>query len=397
MRQRFVIIISLPFLVLWGAWAVTAFASETASLKKKIAGSKKRMIQVGHLEKQVLDEFNATEFKLNQARLKVRAAKSALDVLQSEVGRINRQKAELELISETNSALAAKRLAALYKLGWSGQLQLMAGADSVFDFITRKRALERILAQDERMWAQLRVDKNELESIRLQALAHLTEKQVLEKTLTEQVARLGAEQKQRSRSLQQIRKEKALGLAALEAMQQAVSRLEAEMTVLKQAPPPLSGESRVEATSVTSRPERRTNTEKSFGTRKGLLNWPVKGKVVARFGPYRDKQYNVENFRTGINIQAQRGEPIRAVAGGHTIYSNWFKGFGNMLIIDHGEHYYTVYAHLEEMFKTKGDRVESDEVVATVGDSGSLDGPVLHFEVRHHGTPSDPLVWMRKG
>jgi murein hydrolase activator len=67
-----------------------------------------------------------------------------------------------------------------------------------------------------------------------------------------------------------------------------------------------------------------------------------------------------------------------------------------MLIIDHGDHYYTVYAHLEEVFKIKGDRVEKDEVIATVGDSGSLMGPGLHFEVRHHGKPMDPLQWIKK-
>ena len=68
-----------------------------------------------------------------------------------------------------------------------------------------------------------------------------------------------------------------------------------------------------------------------------------------------------------------------------------------MMIIDHGHHYYTVYAHLEEVFKVKGDRVDQGEVIATVGDSGSMEGPALHFEVRHHGKPIDPLVWIQKG
>ena len=68
-----------------------------------------------------------------------------------------------------------------------------------------------------------------------------------------------------------------------------------------------------------------------------------------------------------------------------------------MLIIDHGDHYYTVYAHLEEVFKVKGDRVEQNEVIATLGNSGSMVGPALHFEVRHHGNPVDPLLWINKG
>jgi septal ring factor EnvC (AmiA/AmiB activator) len=105
----------------------------------------------------------------------------------------------------------------------------------------------------------------------------------------------------------------------------------------------------------------------------------------------------VTNFQSGISIKAERGEPIRSVSDGHVIFANWFKGFGNMMIVDHGDHYYTVYAHLEEVFKVKGDRVDRGEVIATVGDSGSMRGPALHFEVRHHGKPIDPLKWIQKG
>jgi septal ring factor EnvC (AmiA/AmiB activator) len=103
------------------------------------------------------------------------------------------------------------------------------------------------------------------------------------------------------------------------------------------------------------------------------------------------------NFRSGIDISADRGEPVYAVFPGQVLYSSWFKGYGNMLIIDHGGHYYTVYAHVEEIFKQKGERVEDNEVIATVGDSGSLEGPGLYFEVRHHGKPLDPAKWIKKG
>jgi len=128
-----------------------------------------------------------------------------------------------------------------------------------------------------------------------------------------------------------------------------------------------------------------------------LLNMPVKGNIVSFFGPYHNPKFNVVNFNSGIVIQADRGEPIRAVHDGKVLYSSWFKGYGNIIIIDHGDSYYTVYAHAEELFAAKGARVEKGEVVATVGDTGSLIGPSLHFEVRHHGRPVDPLKWIKKG
>ena len=124
---------------------------------------------------------------------------------------------------------------------------------------------------------------------------------------------------------------------------------------------------------------------------------PVKGRIISFFGPFKNKKFNVINFQSGIKIKADRGEPIRSVSGGHVLYASWFKGYGNMIIIDHGDSYYTVYAHLQELFKKKGDRVNTGEDIATLGDAGSMIGPVLHFEVRHHGKPENPLAWLKKG
>ncbi len=121
---------------------------------------------------------------------------------------------------------------------------------------------------------------------------------------------------------------------------------------------------------------------------------PVKGKIVSHFGPYKNTEFNVKNFRSGIDIKAGKGSPIRAVCVGQILYSSWFKGYGNMIIIDHGNNFYTLYAHAEELFKTEGDHVETGEVIATVGDTGSMTGPGLHFEVRHHGKPLDPVKWL---
>jgi septal ring factor EnvC (AmiA/AmiB activator) len=102
------------------------------------------------------------------------------------------------------------------------------------------------------------------------------------------------------------------------------------------------------------------------------------------------------NYRSGIEIQAQLGEPIRAVGDGRVLFASWFKGFGNMIIIDHGNNYCTVYAHAEELFKQKGDDVLAQEVIATVGDTGLSPEPGLYFEVRHQGKAMDPAAWIRQ-
>ncbi|MDM8517917.1 peptidoglycan DD-metalloendopeptidase family protein [Desulfobacterales bacterium HSG16] len=136
---------------------------------------------------------------------------------------------------------------------------------------------------------------------------------------------------------------------------------------------------------------------RSFMSFKGLLNLPVKGKIISYFGQYKNAEFNVMNFQSGIDIRADQGLPVRSVAPGTVLYSDWFKGYGNMVIIDHGDSYYTLYAHGAEVFTIKGQAVGKDEVIATVGDSGSMKGPGLHFEVRHHGKPVDPMKWLKKG
>jgi septal ring factor EnvC (AmiA/AmiB activator) len=124
---------------------------------------------------------------------------------------------------------------------------------------------------------------------------------------------------------------------------------------------------------------------------------PVKGRVISNYGTYVEPQSGATNFRKGIEIQAERGAPISAVFSGQIVYADWLKGYGNVIIITHGDNFYTVYAHAEDLFRKKGDNVEADDVIATVGDTGSMSGPTLYFEIRHHGNTEDPLKWIKKG
>jgi septal ring factor EnvC (AmiA/AmiB activator) len=106
---------------------------------------------------------------------------------------------------------------------------------------------------------------------------------------------------------------------------------------------------------------------------------------------------NTQAFRNGIDIAADRGEPVRAVHAGTVLYASWFKAYGNIVVIDHGESYYTVYAHLEDVFKSVDNRVEAGDAIATVGDSGAMGATGLYFEIRHHDRPLDPMEWLKRG
>ena len=259
----------------------------------------------------------------------------------------------------------------------------LASTQSLYDLFQRRKTLELILAYDQNARETLLKNKLEIQILQARLNTQKTEKLALEADLEKQIQILSDNRAKRTGLLEDIRSEQTLEMAAIESLKQAANDLNRVIKSLSTAAKPAEQIQKV--------------SPKSFTSLKGLLNMPVKGKIVYFFGPYKNNEFNVVNFRSGIVIQAERGEPIRAVFNGKVLYASWFKGYGNMIIIDHGDNYYTVYAHAEELFVSKDDMVENGEVVATVGDTGSLTGPNLHFEVRHHGKPIDPLKWITKG
>jgi murein hydrolase activator len=332
-------------------------------------------------ETAIINALDETEKTLNRARKKVARLSSELKAIAQQIQDMEGQYRELEQRTDTTERYVAGRLTALYKLSWLGRFNVLASADSMFDFFTRRHAMQAILVQDETVMAQLAKDKSEMRTLLDQLVIRKHEKQVTTEDLNARIDSLNAEQTKREALLAEIRSKKSLQLAAIASSTASALELDRTVEALKTSDPRQDG----------------AIAEKPFSALKGLLMMPVKGKIVSFFGQHKDRVLKVTKFQNGINIQADRGEPIRAVYSGKTLFSSWFRGFGNMIIIDHGDHYYTVYAHLEEQFKSKGDPVEAGEVIATVGDTGSLTGTGLHFEIRHHGKPMNPLGWIKKG
>jgi septal ring factor EnvC (AmiA/AmiB activator) len=257
-------------------------------------------------------------------------------------------------------------------------MNLLASAESVNDFFQRKAILERILNHDENTLRDLNENKAKLSELLNNLDNQKQEKLLLEKACKEQVAIISREKKKRESILSEIRNKKSLTLASIESLKQSERALDKKIKQLS-----------IRKKSVQSK-------KKSFTSLKGTLKMPVDGEIISSYGIYTDTEFNVKNFQSGIDIQAKKGDPVRAARGGEVVYASWFKGFGNMMILDHGGHCHTVYAHADKLLKSEGDQVKNGEVIATVGATGSLVGPVLHFEVRHHGKPIDPVKWLSK-
>lgn len=128
-----------------------------------------------------------------------------------------------------------------------------------------------------------------------------------------------------------------------------------------------------------------------FASLRGSLGLPVRGELASRFRAQRGAGPGSK----GLFIRAPEGEPVRAVAAGRVVYAEWMRGFGNLLIVDHGDAYLSVYGNNEALLKQTGDAVKAGESVATVGTSGGRNESGVYFELRHLGQPFDPLRWVR--
>jgi septal ring factor EnvC (AmiA/AmiB activator) len=135
---------------------------------------------------------------------------------------------------------------------------------------------------------------------------------------------------------------------------------------------------------------------KGFKKLRGRLPWPVYGKILLPYGKQEDPQFKMTTYRKGIEIGSDRGSAVLAVSEGRVVFADWFKGYGLLVIVNHGEGYHTLYANLSEIFHKTGDIIKRRQAVGKVGESGVLNVPSLYFEVRFKGKPLNPINWLRE-
>ena len=128
--------------------------------------------------------------------------------------------------------------------------------------------------------------------------------------------------------------------------------------------------------------------------KKGNLLPPVKGKLLNNFGRERDKIYNTYIVHNGVSIRVGKGAPVRSVFNGKVLYTGTLDGYGNIIIVGHGMYYHSLYGHLDEIISSAGKTVRSGQIIGRSGDSGSVNGEALYFEMRYKGKPIEPTAWL---
>ncbi|MCP3954485.1 MAG: peptidoglycan DD-metalloendopeptidase family protein [Desulfobacterales bacterium] len=374
---------------------ITRAREKAKTLEKRIKDSEAAVVSYTKKEAAVIRSLDQIERSLHLARKRVAVSRGELDRIDREIAHNQRALDQLKTQIATAETYASGRLVALYKLGWLGRINILASADSMGEVLQRERALSRILDQDQEHLEILESDYHRLKALQAKQQKRKAAKQVLENEHRLRAGEMLTEKQRKSSVLTEIRSKKSFELAAIEVFREDAKNLDQAIRQIGLAIDRKTKRAAAKAAVKKETPAKAL--PKSFTACKGLLKLPVKGKIKNTFGTFRNEKFKTQNFRSGIDISADRGEPVYAVFPGRVLYSSWFKGYGNMLIIDHGNHYYTVYAHVEEIFKQKGEAVEDHEVIATVGDTGSMEGPGLYFEVRYHGKPLDPAKWIKKG
>ncbi len=249
-----------------------------------------------------------------------------------------------------------------------------------------QKELSRIEADEQKNRQNLEKEKSRRESAINELKKELN-------TQRERYEQLVKNDRQLTQLIANIDKQIAAAAAKERARKAALAKAEKQKQQAKQ-----KKTQKAKPTQTAKRDPRRTTVAPAtgnFGKMRGKLLMPTKGKVVARFGQKREGAAADLAWR-GLLISAKMGQDVVATAGGTVVFADWMRGFGNLLILDHGSNYLSVYANNESLFKSVGDSVRQGDTIASVGRSGGEDSPGLYFELRYKGKPFDPARWLKK-
>lgn len=381
-------LLSLLFIWIWVFTITTAYAGEE-NLRYKILGKEKRYEDI---QKRLRDERKSIKAisgrestilgeleKIDRALIKSRGAlkgvekslkKTNIDIRKSEKA-VSAQKEKQRIYAR----LLGKRLVTMYKMRGSGEVRVIMSSLSPTDLERRYTYMNVLLESNAAIIDEYRTSIATL-GREVSTLKRLqSEKVSLKRQKLNKVKEAKREKRRRLALLSKTKREKQYRLKAIKELETAAEELQALIA-------DLTGSEQFRGEAV------------GFASMRGILPMPVEGKVVSSYGKVKHPKFRTVTFNNGIFIKAPMEAEIKSVYGGKVLYTGWIKGYGQVVIIDHGGGYYTLFAHLSTIIKEVDATVAAGEVVALVGDTGSLKGAGLYLEVRQNGIPRDPMGWI---
>lgn len=365
---------------------------ELKQVKRELDRERKQAQQVARKERSLFEELDRIDRELQQKGRELKELQARLKVsterLQTTQRDIKLTRNQLDQIQ----GLFRRRVRAIYKQGRHGYVQALLSSEDLSGAGRRIRYLAAIANQDQRMVAAYTAALETLGDQQAELERSKAELTLSQKAVTAKREEILGEQQARRLLLAKVQEHKKEHLAAIRELELATRELQDLIARLQQQRRPQIG--RGPHPKPLRIPGRSEGPLGAFASLKGRLPWPTSGALVSTFGRQEHARYRTVTFNHGIEIRAPEGQKIVSVFEGVVLYADWFKGYGRLIVLDHGDGYYTVYAHAAEILVEVGDRVAKGQIIGLVGNTGSVSGSQLYFEVRYRGGPQDPLAWL---
>ena len=289
-----------------------------------------------------------------------------------------------------------RRLVSLYKAGELGALRMFFSAESFPQMAENIRYMRSILEHDKIIFSDYNDKINQLRNLKVELERDAARKEHIKEGIALKKREIEQEKSKKAAYLVKVRQDRNGYETSLKELQANAAKLQTMLNRLESlSRRKLSARHEKPGTKLKPLAELPPVPDRGFASQKGRMSLPVKGDVVETYGKHKHPEFNSYTFSKGLSISAGVGTEIKSIYEGSIIYADYFKGYGNMVIVDHGGGYFSLYAHAAKVLKKVGSEVAKNETVATVGDLDSAKGPLLYFEIRHQGKPVDPAGWVR--
>ncbi|MEM6733752.1 MAG: peptidoglycan DD-metalloendopeptidase family protein [Myxococcota bacterium] len=321
----------------------------------------------------VLEGLEELDRRLRNSESALETARAERELARIEASRREGELAAARLRYEEVLDHYRKRVRALARMPQGARLILLGESQSLRAYLKTARLLRRVTRAD-RAIAQER-ETRERELRRLEEVAAVREREI---------ARLEVDLQAERDRLAKLRSEKLELVEALARDSSVAERVRRE-----------AGKALSALGSFIHKLKPAGTLRRSFRDNRGRLPWPTTGPITARFGQELEREFGTVVKHGGLDFAARAGTRVQTVAPGSVVFADWMRGFGQLVIVDHGQSYHSLYAHLGNVNVQVGDRLDMRDPIGTVGDTGSLRGTLLYFEIRQNGLGVDPGEWLR--
>ena len=345
-----------------GAAQAAPREEELAALRKRIDALTAEMQKKEATRREARDALRDSERAISDVNYSLKKIETESRAVRAEAARLADERARLGQRLAGEQQAVERMLVARYAGGAPDALRVALSGDDPSDLGRRLQYAADLSRAAAALIASYRDGLQRLARLADDARAKRARLGELEDARRADRQRLVKERLEKRRVLASVGSEIRSGRKQIKVLRADEARLARLITELARAVPSLPG-------------------GENFSRLRGRLRLPVRGELTPRFG--------------GLFIRAPEGQPVRAVASGRVVYADWMRGFGNLLIVDHGENYLSIYANNEALLKRVGDVVEAGEPLAVTGSSGGNEETGLYFEIRHLGRPFDPRQWVQ--